>query len=216
MDHHNQYWLNWGSIHERWIEKSFPSRKGVNWGENGRRHQSVSLDLARLSIRVSIPPAASASIIFSSLTTPPSHSWIIERFGLGICWTLFTIIGYHFLSLKQRKEMFLLVFFRASGKYGLYLHPQYNVTVKMQNCHKECQRGNSGNVRTTDWVEAWWKWEKGKFKLELGPMKVSSTRATREGGDRLCADVHWDSFSKTRLSGGRGSEWHSAPPPPVF
>ena len=148
-----QYWLNWGSIHERWIEKSFPSRKGVNWGENGRRHQSVSLDLARLSIRVSIPPPASASIIFSSLTTPPSHSWIIERFGLGICWTL----GYHFLSLKQRKEMFLLVFFRASGKYGLYLHPQYNVTVKMQNCHEECQWGNSGNVRTTDWVEAWWK-----------------------------------------------------------
>ena len=101
MDHHVQYWLNWGSIHERWIEKSFPSRKGVNWGENGRRHQSVSLDLARLSIRVSIPPAASASIIFSSLTTQPPHSWIIERFDLGICWTLFRL-----LSLKQRKEMF--------------------------------------------------------------------------------------------------------------
>ena len=47
-------------------------------------------------------------------------------------------------------------------------------------------------------------------------MKVSSTRATREGGDRLCADVHWDSFSKTRLSGGRGSECTVLPLPQYF
>ena len=110
--------------------------------------------------------------------------------------------------------MFLLVFFRASGKYGLYLHPQYNVTVKMQNCHKECQRGNSGNVRTTDWVEAWWKWEKGKFKLELGPMKVSSTRATREGGWPLMCGCAWGFVFENTPKWGEGFRVAQCSPSP--
>ena len=98
------------------------------------------------------------------------------------------------------------------------LHPRYSVTVKMQDCHQQCQSGNSGNVGTTDWVESCWKWATGKSKLDRSPMKVSFARGTW-GGDCFCTGVHWDSFSKTRLKWGEGVQSATSPsssPPPTI
>ena len=136
----------------------FPTSKGVNWCENASRHQSVSLDLARISIP---PPTCVSSSKLSQTIFSQLNGLLKGSFGLFSASLALT-----FNSQFIRKKCFFftrtqLVVFRLWENMD-YLHPQYSVTVKMQSCHQQCQSGNSGNVGTTDWVESCWKWAKGK------------------------------------------------------
>ena len=155
------------------LKKFFPTPKGVNWGENESRYQSVSLDLARISTP---PPTCLSSSKLSQTILSQLNGLLEGSFGLFSA-SLALTFNSHFIKNK--------CFFYKNSTSCFYIMGKYGLSTSSIQCDNEDAK-LSPTVSVGEFRKCWnyglgrilLKVSKRKSKLELGPMKVTSRRAT--------------------------------------